>query len=130
VTDQVKLKILIVDDDPHIIKQYDAALPDAVFEKQFTKEGLKALELYENWKPQIILLDIMLPGISGFNILKNIRQELADTKTVIIMSTALSSQDDVRDCLALGIGGYIIKPLNLKEVAKTILTYYKKAIQQ
>ena len=67
----------------------------------------------------------MLPGHSGFAILKNIREEFQDSDTCIIMATALSGKDDITDCAKLGISGYIVKPINIKEIGQKVLNCYK-----
>ncbi len=70
-----KLKTLIIEDSKPIQVIYNAGLSDIVFEKRFEKDGYEALETYNEWKPDIIVLDIMIPGMSGYSLLKEIRQE-------------------------------------------------------
>jgi len=115
-----KLKILIAEDDKITSMRYDRALDDAQFEKQFVTDGEKVLELYETWKPDIMVLDIMLPTQSGYSVLKHIRQG-GDHSTVIIMATAMAQTGDIKDCLALGIQGYIVKPIDFSSVQQRIL---------
>lgn len=126
---QKKIKILVVEDDPHVTKQYDLGLPNQIFHKEFAKDGEEAISMYESMKPDIILLDIMLPKENGFVILKKIRHEFKDKSTSIIMATALSGKDDITECVKLGISGYIVKPINPKEVASKVLSSFKKGKQ-
>jgi len=87
------------------------------------EEGLKS---YEDWKPDIILLDIMLPVTTGYAVLQKIRKELADTETAIIMATELGKKEDIVDCIKYGIQGYMIKPYDHKKITVDILNGYGK----
>ena len=60
-----KIKILILEDDQSLLDLYDLALPDAVFDKELAENGANAMEVYLSWRPDIILLDLLLPDISG-----------------------------------------------------------------
>ena len=121
-----RLKILIAEDDLSAQLLYDKGLSDEVFEKRFARDGEKALEEYRSWKPDIMLLDIMMPVMSGYLLLKEIREKHKDDSTVIIMASSLSGEEDVRDCIKLGIQGYIVKPFKHKELTDKILQYYSQ----
>lgn len=121
-----KLKILIVEDSKSILALYNAGFADEVFDKRLVDNGSEALEVYRTWQPDIIVLDIMLPGMSGYAVLKEIREKIEDKATTIIMVTSMSSKDDIMDCVKLGVHGYIVKPFTHKEIADKILEYYKK----
>ena len=122
-----KLKILIVEDDKTYLDIYDEFLVNDVFEKRLITNGREGLETYKSWKPDIIVLDIMLPLMSGYMVLKKIREKNRDWKTTVIMSTSKSDQSDVTDCVKLGIQGYIVKPFKPKEITGKILEYYGQA---
>ena len=68
-----KLKILIAEDNSFSRKFYDTYISETVFAKQFAVNGFEALEIYGNWKPDIVLLDLMMPVMSGQEVLQNIR---------------------------------------------------------
>ncbi len=123
------LKILIAEDDKIACMLYDRALNNDVFEKRFAGNGEEVLELYQSWRPQIMLLDIMMPFQSGYAVLKTIRQEENDQSTAIIMASSLSRADDIKACLQLGIQGYLVKPLDFKEVQAKILSYFEQHTQ-
>lgn len=125
-----KLKILITDDDKSIQALYYKGLPEDFFEKRIVGNGSDAIELYKSWKPDIVILDIMMPVMSGYEALKKIREMekySKDKSSVIIMATAMSSKNDILDCAKLGIQGYIIKPFKHTEISNRILSYYQKA---
>ncbi len=119
-----KLKLLIVEDDKSLLDLYDIAIPDSVFEKRLADTGAKAIETYNDWKPDIIVLDIMLPDRSGFSLLEEIRMTKEDNKTAIIMSTSLDRKSDISKCTDLNIQGYIVKPFDHKIIAREIINFY------
>lgn len=121
-----KIKILIVEDSPNINLLYNRGLPDSIFEKRFAANGYDALVSYNEWQPDIIILDIMLPVMTGFSVLKEIRGKLNDKSTTIIISTSLSQKDDVTLMMKQGIQGYIVKPFSFREIGGRILKYYEK----
>lgn len=122
-----KLKVLVAEDDKAVLVLYDTGLADEAFEKRFVNDGSYVLAIYKEWSPDLLLLDIMLPEVSGYAILKTIREELHDKKTAIIMATSLSDKGAVLDCLQLGIQGYLVKPFSHKDIASKVLSYYSKA---
>ena len=119
-----KLKILIIEDDISTQQLFDKALSTDQFEKQFSSNGLEALELYKSWKPDLLVLDIFMPIMTGYSLLKTIREELEDNATAVIMSTSASKPEDIQSCIKLGIQGYIVKPFNYKTIEAKIMQYY------
>jgi len=121
-----KIKILIAEDIKATINLYKVALKDDCFEKKFVMNGEEALTVYKDWKPDILLLDIKMPLMTGYSVLKNIREVMNDQDTVIIMSTSENTIDDVKSCAKLGIQGYIIKPFKVKMIEIQILEAFAR----
>lgn len=121
-----KIKILIVEDDKLFQLLYDHGFVDKIFEKRIVGSGEEALEVYRSWLPNIIILDIMLPKLSGFSVLERIRLRARDKSTTIIMATSISEPGPIHDCIKLGIQGYIIKPFNLKKAVRKVLKSYQR----
>lgn len=121
-----KIRILVAEDIEATISLYKKAITDQYFEKQFAKDGKQALLIYQEWKPDVLLLDIKMPEISGVDLLQIIREKLGDRQTAIIMSTSESTMDDVKKCAAFGIEGYILKPFKIKKLEEQILAGYAK----
>lgn len=119
--------MLVVEDNRQIQRIYKIGLYDSVFEKRFAENGIEALEIYDNWRPDIIVLDIMLPGMSGYALLKEIRDERGDWTTAVIMASCISGSDAVMEFLKLGIQGYLVKPFTHNQVGCKILGYYQKS---
>ena len=121
-----KLKVLVVEDDLTTRLLYEKGLFNQIFDKKMVVSGKEALLVYDEWNPDIILLDIYLPELTGYQVLKEIRTTIKDRKTTIVMATALSGTEDVLSCLKLGVEGYIIKPFPVLEIGAKILGYYAK----
>jgi len=121
------LKILIAEDNSFSRKFYDTYISGKVFDKRFAENGREALDIYTEWRPDIILLDLMMPIMSGQEVLQQIRETRKDLSTTIIISSLSSHKDDVTICAHYGVQGYLVKPLNPKEISKILLELYKKA---
>ena len=121
-----RIKILLVEDSPNINLLYKRGLPDMIFIKSFASNGHDALVTYHEWHPDIIILDVMLPVMSGYSVLKDIRNKFLDKTTTIIMSTSLSKKEDVTLMLKQGVQGYIIKPFSIRDIGGKILKYFEK----
>jgi len=80
--------------------------------------GREAIDLYEKHKPDLVLLDIIMPGIDGLNALKKIME--IDKKAKVIMITAVGQEEIMKECRKIGAVGYIIKPFKEKQVLETI----------
>jgi CheY-like chemotaxis protein len=116
-----KLKVLIVEDDESLLNLYDAVVSADLFEKRLVPDGRSAIESYKTWHPDVILLDIFLPDMSGCSVLEKIRNEAGDGETTIIISTSTDEKRDVEACKKLGIQGYIVKPFDYKKINDKIL---------
>ena len=122
-----KMKILIAEDNSFSRKFYDTYVSGDIFSKQFAVNGFEALEIYGNWKPDILLLDLMMPVMSGQEVLREIREARRDIATTIIISSLSSHRDDVALCARFGVQGYLVKPLDPREISRTLLDLYTKA---
>ncbi|MCP3942360.1 MAG: response regulator [Desulfobacteraceae bacterium] len=118
------LKTLIIEDDSNIQRLYKKCLKKEIFETRFASDGKAGLDIYKEWGPDLILLDMNLPIMSGFQILKLIREEINDQTTCIIVQTSKNSKEDIIDCAKFGIQGYIVKPFSPLKIVDTILNYY------
>jgi two-component system response regulator ResD len=121
-----EIKILLVDDDKSIHDLYDKGLENTIFTKRFAGNGKDALEIYHAWHPDVIVLDIMMPVMAGYAVLQEIRQKRGDKATMVIMATSSTDSQDIRDCITLGIQGYIIKPFKHNEISDTIFRYIQQ----
>ncbi len=124
-----KLKVLIADDDRPAHELYNHCLLGELYEKHMVDNGEEAVKAYETWQPDVIILDIMMPVMSGYQALKEIRRtekENAKPPTPILMVTALGSKSDIVDCMKQGIQGYIVKPFRPDDLCEKVELGYKK----
>ena len=122
-----KQKILIVDDDNNIAELISLYLTKECFETQIVNDGESALSTFETFSPNLILLDLMLPGIDGYQVCREIRSKSA---TPIIMLSAKGEVFDKVLGLELGADDYMEKPFDSKELVarvKAVLRRYKAA---
>lgn len=117
----LKAKILIVDDETSIRELLEMLLEANGFsEIQMAKDGEEAIRITEEWHPDIILLDLMLPKIDGLTVCKQIRSNPKTNTIPIIMLTAKSEESDIVLGLELGANDYITKPFSNKIVIARI----------
>jgi two-component system response regulator MtrA len=112
-------RILVVDDDPSIAEMIGIVLRGEDFEPEFAAEGAAALQLFRDRRPDLVLLDVMLPGIDGVEVCRQIR---AESGVPIIMLTARNDTADVVRGLESGADDYVVKPFNPKELVARIRT--------
>ena len=111
---QQEKKILVVDDDPDIINQIRSIIDFPEAELTNAGNANEALRKYTEIKPDLILLDISLPGTSGFVALRRIKSkaEEIDHKVAIIMLTGKTDREDISTALAYGADDYLAKPFD------------------
>ena len=110
-------KVLIVEDDGNIAELLHLYLEKEGFETQVAPDGGKGVELFRSFRPDLVLLDIMLPVMDGWSVLKKIRET---DKTPVIMLTAKGELNDKVQGLEGGADDYITKPFEMKEVLARI----------
>jgi len=116
--------ILVVEDDPAVARSLTYALQDEGYDLLLAENGSKALELARLKHPHVILLDIRLPDINGFDICRTLRQE--GYRMPILMLTAKDEITDRVLGLELGADDYIVKPYELKEVLSRIRAHIRR----
>lgn len=121
-----KQKVLIVDDDENIAELISLYFTKECFDTQIAGDGESALVCFESFKPNLVLLDLMLPGIDGYQVCREIRQK---SQTPIIMLSAKGEVFDKVLGLELGADDYMEKPFDSKELiarAKAVLRRYNQ----
>ena len=124
-----KQKVLIVDDDENIAELISLYLMKECYETKIVNDGEEALKAFPVFKPNIILLDLMLPGIDGYQVCREIRMT---SQVPIIMLSAKGEVFDKVLGLELGADDYMIKPFDSKELVarvKAVLRRYQPAAQ-
>ncbi len=104
--------ILIVDDEPDNFDVIEALLPSENYELHYANCGEDAIASLEKFDPDVILLDVMMPGLNGIEVCKQIKLMSEWQAVPIIMVTALSGKEDLARCLAAGADDFVNKPVN------------------
>ncbi|MBQ3089371.1 MAG: response regulator transcription factor [Oscillospiraceae bacterium] len=111
------IKVLIVEDDHNIAQLLQLYLEKEGFETRTAADGGKGVELFRSFQPDLVLLDLMLPVLDGWGVLRKIRET---DKTPVIMLTAKGETSDKVSGLEQGADDYIVKPFEMKEVLARI----------
>ena len=109
----MKARILVVDDDEALAEMIGIVLRNDGFEPVFCADGGQALDVFRSSKPDLVLLDLMLPGMDGIEVCRQIR---AESDVPIVMLTAKADTSDVVRGLESGADDYVPKPLDRKSV--------------
>jgi DNA-binding response OmpR family regulator len=120
-----KSRILVVEDEKHIAEGIRLNLSLLGYDVTIATDGVSALRQWKAWRPDLIVLDIMLPGIDGFSVLQSIRLE--DEKLPILILSAKATPDDRIRGLTHGVDDYLTKPFNLEEFQLRVERLIKRA---
>jgi len=115
-------KVLVVDDEPNIVLSLEFLMEQAGFEVVTAEDGEQALARVNDAQPDLLLLDISLPGISGFDVLERLRSEEATAQLPIIMLTAHGRDVEREKGMALGADDYITKPFSTQSLVEKVKT--------
>ena len=121
-------RVLIADDNPQGVELLEAYLSGTDYEIRTAADGEETLRRVADWQPDLILLDIMMPKISGFEVCKRVRSNPATRDTAVLMITALDQPSDVERAVEAGTDDYLTKPINKTELllrVRSLLTSRK-----
>jgi DNA-binding response OmpR family regulator len=121
----MKLKILIVEDDPHILLGLEEVLKSESFEVAVCNRGDHAIDAFNQHRPALVVLDVMLPGLSGYDVCKQLRAKKISTP--ILMLTAKGQEIDKVVGLDLGADDYVTKPFGVRELLARIQALLRRA---
>lgn len=113
-------KVLIVDDEPNILLSLEFIISRAGFTVKTAQDGVQALQESTSWFPDLILLDINMPKLDGFEVCQRLRENPDFNQTKIIFLTAKGRQVEKEKGLALGADDYISKPFSNQLVVDTV----------
>lgn len=119
----MKPKILVVDDSPTIRKFISIALKVKGFEIISAGDGMEALELLPNDSVDLVITDLNMPNIDGFNLIERIRTNENYQNTPIIVMSNLSNSEDIQRAMNLGANSYLIKPFDQNNITKEVAKY-------
>lgn len=113
-------KILIVDDEPSIVTAIEFLLRRSGYEVHVARDGKEALELVEASSPDLVLLDVMMPQKSGYEVCRRIRERDDWRHIKIVMLSAKGRDAEVSKGLSMGANAYITKPFSTRELMEQI----------
>ena len=122
-------KILLVDDDPDIVTSISTALSDSGAELRSCRDGTRAVEDFAQFHPDLVILDMMLPGRSGFLVLEKIKQRGAKTPK-IIMITGNPGSRHKQYAATLGVDVYLNKPFRMEKLTTAVEQLLGPPVQQ
>jgi DNA-binding response OmpR family regulator len=115
-------KVLIVDDEPNIVLSLEFMMKKEGFEIAVAGDGDTALEMVASFSPDLVLLDVMMPNKSGYEVCQILRADPARAGLKIIMLTAKGRETEVAKGVALGADLYVTKPFSTKELVAQVKT--------
>jgi two-component system OmpR family response regulator len=118
IPDRPEARVLVVDDEPNILELLAASLRFAGFEVQTAADGVAALDVARSFGPDLLVLDVMMPGLDGFDVLRSLRG--GGSRTPVLFLTARDAPEDKVTGLTLGGDDYVTKPFSLEEVVARI----------
>lgn len=113
-------RVLVVDDEPNIVISLEFLLRQAGFEVAVARDGEAALAAISSFVPHLVLLDVMLPGIDGYQVLQALRARRESQGTKVVLLTARGREVDRLKGLDLGADLYFIKPFSTRELIEAV----------
>ena len=113
-------RILIADDEPNIVASLEFLMRRCDYEVCVARDGDEALQLAETFRPDLVLLDVMMPRRSGFEVCRLLRENAALRPMRIVMLSARGRDVEVGKGLALGADAYVTKPFSTKELVAKV----------
>jgi DNA-binding response OmpR family regulator len=113
-------KILIVDDEPNIVMSLEYTFKKQNFEVFIARDGIEALEILKTQLPDVIILDVMMPLVDGFETLQQIKQNEKLNHCKVMFLSAKNKESDIEKGMALGADAYLTKPFSIKKVVEKV----------
>ena len=113
-------RVLVVDDDRDIRDLVTFKLEQAGYEVRQAEDGLQALEAVREWSPDLVVLDVMMPGLSGVDVTRELRADPATAATPVILLTAKAQEADVETGFVSGADDYVVKPFSPRELVSRV----------
>lgn len=113
-------KILIVDDEPNIVMSLEYTFKKNNFEVFIARDGQEALDILQNQLPDVIILDVMMPLVDGFETLEQIKKNEKLKHCKVMFLSAKNKESDIEKGMALGADAYLTKPFSIKKVVDQV----------
>jgi DNA-binding response OmpR family regulator len=113
-------RVLIADDEPNIVASLEFLMEQAGYEVKVAANGQEALELAASFRPDLVLLDVMMPGKNGYEVCQSIKSDPATRAVKVIMLSAKGRDIEVAKGLELGADAYVTKPFATRDLVAQI----------
>lgn len=120
-----KYKVLIVDDIPENIQTLGEMIKDFDLDVKIAEGGQEAIDIIDSYTPDIILLDLMMPHVNGWDVIEHVREKYSKNEMVIIVVSLLNNKDNIDECYNMGINDYITKPVIKARLTSSIESHLK-----
>ncbi len=120
-----KYKVLIVDDIPENIQNLGEMIKDFDLDVKIAEGGQEAIDIIDSYTPDIILLDLMMPRVNGWDVIEHVREKYSKNEMVIIVVSLLNNKDNIDECYDMGINDYITKPVIKARLTSSIESHLK-----
>ncbi|MEB3180458.1 MAG: response regulator transcription factor [Nostocaceae cyanobacterium] len=124
------MDILIVEDEPEIAQLLQLALEKEGFSCRMSRDGLSALQMFQQQSPDLIILDLMIPGLDGLEVCARIRQKPGTKDPYIMMLTAKGEEIDRVIGLSTGADDYMVKPFSPRELVARVRALLRRSLRQ
>lgn len=112
--------VLVAEDERNLVEALSFLMRRAGYEVSVARDGPTTVAMTRDVRPDLVLLDIMLPGFDGFEVVSTIKREMADKMPRIMMLTAKGHEKDRRKALELGVDDYVTKPFSNRDVIERV----------
>lgn len=120
-----KYKVLIVDDIPENIQTLGEMIKDFDLDVKIAEGGEEAINIIDTYTPDIILLDLMMPHVNGWDVIDYVRKKYSKNEMVIIVVSLLNNKDNIDECYELGVNDYINKPVIKARLTSSIESHLR-----
>lgn len=120
-----KYKVLIVDDIPENIQTLGEIIKDFDLDVKIAEGGQDAIDIIDSYTPDIILLDLMMPHVNGWDVIDYVRKKYSKNEMVIIVVSLLNNKDNIDECYELGVNDYITKPVIKARLTSSIESHLR-----
>jgi len=125
-TDEIKGRILIVDDDEHVRVAHQRLLEKAGYDVRTSRSPFEGLEMVQDWPPDVVLLDLVMPTVSGFEAVKVFKKKPTTKGALLIAFSGMISETDVERFRRIGFDEILPKPVKAEDLAARIGAFIRR----